>query len=40
MTKAQELFSSLMEKDSWIHVELGDDGKVCVERRGNYLVPT
>jgi hypothetical protein len=34
MTEAQELFSSLMERDSDVHVELGDDAKYAVKGEG------
>jgi hypothetical protein len=34
MTEAQELFSSLMERDSYVHVELGDDAKYAVKGEG------
>lgn len=34
MTKAWELFSSLMEKDLGIHVVLGDDAKYSVKGEG------
>jgi hypothetical protein len=41
LDEARELFNSLMEKDSRIHMELGDDSnfQVCSEGRGNNLVP-
>jgi hypothetical protein len=34
MKKAWEKFSSLIEKDSWTHVELGDDTKYVVKGEG------
>jgi hypothetical protein len=37
MTEAWELFSSLMEMDSGIHVELGDDAKYAVKGEGTIL---
>ena len=37
MKKAQEIFSSLIEKDSGIHVELGDDAKYVVKGEGTIL---
>jgi hypothetical protein len=37
MTEAWELFNSLMEKDSGIHVELGDDAKYVVKGEGTIL---
>jgi hypothetical protein len=37
MTEAWELFSSLTEMDSGIHVELGDDAKYVVKGEGTIL---
>jgi hypothetical protein len=37
MTKAQELFYSLMEKDLGIHVEPDDDAKYGVKGEGTIL---
>jgi hypothetical protein len=37
MTKAREIFSSLMEKDLEVHVELGDDSKYVVKGEGIVL---
>jgi hypothetical protein len=37
MTGARELFSSLTEKDSGIHVELGNDAKYAVKGVGTIL---
>jgi hypothetical protein len=37
LDEARELFNSLMEKDSWIHVELGDDAKYVVKGEGTIL---
>jgi hypothetical protein len=37
MTEARELFNSLTEKDSRIHVELGDDAKYAVKGEGTIL---
>jgi hypothetical protein len=37
MKKSQELFSSLAEKESWIHVEHGDDAKYVVKGEGTIL---
>jgi hypothetical protein len=37
MTEARELFNSLTEKDSGIHVELGDDAKYAVKGEGTIL---
>jgi hypothetical protein len=34
MTEAWEIFSSLMESDSDVHVELGDDAKYAVKGEG------
>jgi hypothetical protein len=34
MTEAQEIFSSLMEKESKVHVELGDDVRYAVKGEG------
>ena len=34
MTKAWELFSSLTERDSDVHVQLGDDAKYVVKGEG------
>ena len=34
MTEARELFSSLTESDSDVHVELGDDAKYAVKGEG------
>ena len=37
MTKSWELFNNLIEKDSGIHVELGDDAKYVVKGEGTIL---
>jgi hypothetical protein len=37
MTEARELFNSLTETDSGIHVELGDDAKYAVKGEGTIL---
>jgi hypothetical protein len=37
MTESWELFNNLMEKDSGIHVELGDDSKYAVKGEGTIL---
>jgi len=37
MTEARELFSHLTEKDSGIHVELGDDAKYSMKGEGTIL---
>jgi hypothetical protein len=37
MEKAWELWSSLMEKDLGIHVELGDDAKYVMKWEGTIL---
>jgi hypothetical protein len=34
MTKAHEIFSILMERDSYLHVQLGDDSKYVVKGEG------
>jgi hypothetical protein len=34
ITKAHELFSILMERDSYLHVQLGDDSKYVVKGEG------
>jgi hypothetical protein len=37
MIEAHELFSSLMERDSGVHVELGDDAKYAMKGEGIVL---
>ena len=34
ITKAHELFSILMERDSYLHVQLSDDSKYVVKGEG------
>jgi hypothetical protein len=34
MKKSQEIFIILMERDSWIHVELGEDAKYAIKGEG------
>jgi hypothetical protein len=40
MKKSQEIFSSLMERDSDFHVDLGDDAKYVVKGEGTIVFPT
>jgi hypothetical protein len=37
MTKARELLNNLTKRDSWVHVELGDDAKYVVKGEGTIL---
>jgi hypothetical protein len=37
MAEAHELFSSLMEKDSKVHVELGDNSRYALKGEGTFM---
>jgi hypothetical protein len=37
MIEERDLFNNLMKKDSWIHLELGDDAKYVVKGKGKIL---